>query len=231
MPQDGQQGNWLKNKLGTKASDIETSIPLTTDIAKQLVNLGEGEIEFPKLSTPTGQKGSTLTKSLIPVATTGAVLGFNKFAQAQDKTPYERISRAETGNEKDPWIRTKAYGSGSSAFGEAQITKGLVDSVLKDSKKYNFDKEDISFLTWLSQQQGKMLKYGGKDMIKGMERYDYGQKGDWQDSLIPKYRKAIGKVINVMSKQHGNRFWKVWRFGEKGSKIKTDKRYEREYNK
>ena len=63
-----------------------------------------------------------------------------------------------------------------------------------------------------------------------MERYDYGNKGDWQDSLIPQYRKAVGKIMDIMSEQYGKNFWKVWRFGPKNN-FKADERYEKEFNK
>lgn len=149
---------------------------------------------------------------------------------------YDRLRHAETGNEPDSWIRTKhKTPEGSSAFGEVQITQGLIKGVLSNPKEYNLDEEDINTLKWISKQQDLMLKYGGKDMVKGYERYDYGGRGDFTDDMIPQYRKAVGKAMVGLYNKHlatGNSkddFWKVWRFGENDAKTKDDPEYYKRY--
>jgi hypothetical protein len=150
---------------------------------------------------------------------------------------YDRLRHAETGNEPDSWIRTKHKApGGSSAFGEVQITQGLIKGVLSNPKEYNLDEDDMNTLQQISKQQDLMLKYGGKDMVKGFERYDYGKRGDFSDEDIPKYRKAVGKVMLGLYNKHidkGNSkddFWKVWRFGEKDAKTKDDPSYYKKYS-
>ena len=145
---------------------------------------------------------------------------------------YNRIARAETGNEADPWIRNKVWGSGSSAFGEVQLTRDLARGAMRDPETYG-----LTALQFLVGMQDKMLQYGGRDMIPGMERYDYGGKGDFTDELIPSYRQAAAKIMGGLYDKHvrmgGNadNFWRVWRYGEKGAKdpSKKDPRYESAY--
>jgi len=168
------------------------------------------------------------------------VMGQERFAPLKPPlSVYQRIARAETGGRKNPWIRTEALGSGSSAFGEAQITRGLIRDALKDPQRFKFDDEDVEYLKRLKAQGDLFLKYGGKDMKPGFERYDYGQSGDWKNDDLPLYRKSVGKIIDTLYTEHvsgGGQmtdFWRIWRFGSKGAKesANTDERYDREYNR
>ena len=135
---------------------------------------------------------------------------------------YMRIAKAETSGETDPWIRTRHNDpekGGSSAFGEVQITKGLVQEALEKPEEYNLGETDRTFLQWLSGQQSKMLEYGGNDMVKGMEHYDYGGKGDFRQDQVGDYRQTIEKVMaHVLAKNSGDymQSMREWRFGATG---------------
>ena len=74
----------------------------------------------------------------------------------------ERIKTIETGGVKNPFIRTKAVGSGSSAYGTYQITKGLLSSVLSNGKL--LDEEEAEAMQDLVERQKVALKVGGSDL-------------------------------------------------------------------
>ena len=128
---------------------------------------------------------------------------------------YDALSYAETGGEDYPWIRTKVQPpTGSTAFGPVQITKGLLEGALKN--KMLSPESEWFAKTVMLPMQSLMLKYGGKDMQKGYERYDYGGTGGF-DPL--KYQEAYRKLATeLISKQlKGDdvyKFLKIWRGAE-----------------
>ena len=77
------------------------------------------------------------------------------------------------------WIRTRESGSGSSAFGPGQITKGLLNVFTTPGERVYYDVEglDKEMHQKMLEKSGLMLKYGGADMVKGWEDYDYGGPG------------------------------------------------------
>ncbi len=133
---------------------------------------------------------------------------------------YNRIAQAETGNEPNKYIRTRVHTKkGSSAFGEVQATKRLITDALNDPEGFNLAPEELQFLGWLNDQQTKMLKYGGNDMIEGMERYDYGRSGDFQESMIPVYESSMKKIMQKILAKNNNdpqMSRREWRFGGDG---------------
>lgn len=148
---------------------------------------------------------------------------------------YRKITQAETEGESDPWIRTRhQVPEGSSAFGEAQITQRLLNEYLNNQDQM-FTPEEMQFLGWLNEQQSQMLKYGGEDMVAGKERYGYGKSGDWNAEKIPRYRSAIGKMLDHVLKQSGGNELEAarrWRFGNKGAQESTNilsDRYKRHF--
>lgn len=110
---------------------------------------------------------------------------------------YSSFSEAETGGEVDPFTRTTVYGSGSSAYGPAQLTKILAEDYLK---KNIWTEEERLYLNKFIGQGELFLKWGGRDMPEGgidpetgedVSRYDYGGSGD----LTSEYDKAIYEQV------------------------------------
>lgn len=101
------------------------------------------------------------------------------------------IRKQETGNLKNPWIRTKVKGSSSSAYGPYQTTMGLNKAYL-ENKKNLFTPDETVALERLVRQQELSLKIGGIDRKKfekhftkeQLDRFDYG--GDFDISDIEK---------------------------------------------
>jgi len=107
---------------------------------------------------------------------------------------YTAIAEAETGSFDDPWIRTVAKGSGSSAFGPVQMTKGILSG--PGYSDIGFTEEEDAFIqNVLIPQANLFLKYGGDDMIEGMERYDYGGPGDFTPADTSMYKQVAKKVM------------------------------------
>jgi hypothetical protein len=141
---------------------------------------------------------------------------------------YDALSFAETGGEDYPWIRTRVQpAAGSTAFGPVQITKGLLEGAIKN--KMLSPESEWFAKTVMLPMQGLMLKYGGKDMRKGYEQYDYGQTGGFDPV---KYQEAYRKLATeLISKQlkgddvYG--FLKTWRGAtpEKEYRQRFDKVY------
>jgi len=80
-----------------------------------------------------------------------------------------RITAIETGGLDETFIRTQVNGSGSSAYGPVQITRGLVTSYLKN-KPALFSDKDKAAMTELAERQRIGLKLGGSDLhryVKG----------------------------------------------------------------
>ena len=114
---------------------------------------------------------------------------------------YESLSRAETGGEENPYIRTKVQPpKGSSAFGPTQITMGLINGALKNNllspQTEKFAKEVMVPM------QEKMLEYGGEDMVPGMEQYDYGQTGGFDvEKYSKEYEQLSKELINILMEE------------------------------
>lgn len=85
----------------------------------------------------------------------------------------DTIRTIETGGVENPFIRTKAAGTGSSAYGPWQITKSLLQSTLK-GKPELFDENERAAMTDLTQRQAIALAVGGQD------KRNYGLGGKYQ---------------------------------------------------
>ncbi len=137
---------------------------------------------------------------------------------------YRAIEQAEMSGRKNKWIRTEHQTSkGSSAYGPVQITQGLLeDKVQRYKSFYNKHK---TYIDKFLKQSELFLKYGGKDMVKGYEQYDYGQKGDLSSEKYhgPYLKMAFDLMQIVMkeSKYDLMTFIEKWR----GKTYKEDKRY------
>lgn len=93
---------------------------------------------------------------------------------------YTRVSRAETGGEKDPFIRTRvAPKTGSTAFGPVQITGALIRGHLSPGNVSRFTPDEQAFMRRMEAQASLFAKFGKEPAKPGYDaRYDYGGSGD-----------------------------------------------------
>lgn len=96
-----------------------------------------------------------------------------------------KLFRAETvGSRDDPWIRTQEMtAAGSSAFGPAQITKGLLQSILENpSIARNLTEEEREFARHMVDRQALALEFGinTTSMEKGMLPEELQAKTDFE---------------------------------------------------
>ena len=75
----------------------------------------------------------------------------------------ERITSIESGGLDETFIRTGLTGSGSSAYGPVQITRGLISGYLKN-KPTLFSTKDVAAMHELAERQRIGLKIGGSDL-------------------------------------------------------------------
>ena len=145
---------------------------------------------------------------------------------------------------EDQWIRTKAFGSASSAYGPCQLTKGLALGYLRNHPNIFTDVEKKYLERFI--EQGKLfLRYGGGDWKKYpngeggytqeelRNKFEYGREGiltSFQDKEL--YWGIINKMLYEIWQRNGedlNKVWREWRFGTGSSK--EDPRYERQFFK
>jgi hypothetical protein len=138
------------------------------------------------------------------------------------------ISFAETGHLKnDPYIRTQVTGSGSSAFGPLQITKSALTGPGYDDIGFSPMIDEWIQDFYLPQRQ-LSLDYGGIDMVPGMERHDYGGKGDFKEEDKALYDIMGKSLIEHIYESVGynlDEFINTWRFGTDKSKWGSDPKY------
>lgn len=84
---------------------------------------------------------------------------------AQQQTFANKIRTIETGGVKNPFIRTKAKGTGSSAYGPYQITRGLLNAALTSSPDM-FSAQEQQVAQDLMRRQQIALAVGGSDRAK-----------------------------------------------------------------
>jgi hypothetical protein len=142
---------------------------------------------------------------------------------------YEAIASAETGGEKDPFIRTRTQDMGkghSSAFGPVQITYSLAK---KHLEKGTF-KDDPEMEKYVRKfiEQGKKFIYQSRGEIND-SRFALGGKGELtSDEDKENYRKMASRMMEKDLKRVGgdtSQFAKEWRFGVEGAKTERDDRY------
>ena len=124
---------------------------------------------------------------------------------------YEAFAYAETGSFKDPWIRTIYQPKtrlpdgtikivGSTAYGPVQMTAGgqsmiahQLENLGKTGIKWSDD--EVDFMKKMRDQAKLFSKYGGDDMVTGMERYGYGGKGDLISKSDQDLYKSVAKKL------------------------------------
>ena len=87
----------------------------------------------------------------------------------------------------DSFIRTKAKGSGSSAYGPVQLTRNKLLDLTTPGKRayYDIENVDATFHNAIVEQGNNFLEFGGSDMPEGgvtedgrdVSMYDYGGSG------------------------------------------------------
>ena len=149
---------------------------------------------------------------------------------------YEDISRAETGSYDNPWIRTEVMGSGSSAYGPAQLT-GTTAKHYRDKSGMDWSEEEMDYLNRFGNQADMFLEVGGSDMEKALAQrelkgqqaeefkktWDYGGSGELGNMQMDRdmYGQVVSKIMGDISRRTGDdkeAFWREWRFGETGAK-------------
>lgn len=152
---------------------------------------------------------------------------------------YGAIANAETGSEKDRWIRTRGVpGESSSAWGEVQLTKYKADDY------FDRFKEDMApykefYDTVLNPMYVNFLEYGREPNKPGYDpRWEYGAYGirltDEQKDMYRNMTKAMMRVderearrifkeqgINPTADQLFQKRIELWR----GKPLSSDKRY------
>ncbi|EGJ3141394.1 hypothetical protein IGV50_004418 [Salmonella enterica subsp. enterica serovar Newport] len=106
---------------------------------------------------------------------------------------YEGVKEAETGNEPNPWIRTKSPESGvSTAWGPAQLTGTLAEDYLKNHPEI-FTPEELDYLDRFVIQADKFKKAAKND-----PKYGYGGTGD----LTSEEDKKLYEQVNAKMMDH-----------------------------
>lgn len=145
---------------------------------------------------------------------------------------YKAFSHAETGSVDNPWIRTKAKGSFSSAFGPVQVTGSLVESYMK--KKKMFSKDELSFMKRWKEEADKFLAHDKGEIDD--PNYSYGGQGNIIQTEADKalYESITKKMLaDTVKRNAGNpkMMAREWHFGIKGKHDKSKKNpsYERKF--
>lgn len=93
----------------------------------------------------------------------------------------------EMDNNYNPWTRTSATGSGSSAYGPGQLTQSIANILTTPGERrfYDVENTDSTFHQTFLDQADNFIKWGGSDMPKSgkdengndVSMYDYGGVG------------------------------------------------------
>ncbi len=130
---------------------------------------------------------------------------------------YHALQYAETGGEKDPFIRTRvAPKAGSTAYGPVQMTGSLIRDYLK-RKPQIFDEAEKAYAQRLVAQADKFATFGRNPKAPGYDaRFDYGGSGEAattaQDRIL--YGRVAAKLIDQQLRESGGdlqKFLARWR--------------------
>lgn len=137
------------------------------EIGSTLHSLGEDEFEHGAAAINMGRNSEALSVEEIDqlfAASNGEEMNFMKLND-QQKRFAQNIRTIETGGVDNPFIRTKAVGTGSSAYGPVQITKSLLESTLRTQPDM-FTEEERAAMEDLVTRQKIALAVGGRDRAK-----------------------------------------------------------------
>ncbi|MBJ9134438.1 hypothetical protein [Citrobacter farmeri] len=122
----------------------------------------------------------------------------------------DAIMDAETGNERDPWIRTKVLGSGSSAAGPLQITGTLMEDMLERHPDL-FTKEEKDYAEKYVKQSKLMLQnpdhpvvgYGGKGVLFNTDKQKKLYMNIGKKLLEQTYKDSGNNLNNFITRWRG----------------------------
>lgn len=136
------------------------------EVAELLGDLGIDEVEHGGAALNMGRNPEFLDHDEID-ALFAADFGMESFMKLNDqqKRFAQNIRTIETGGVANPYIRTKAAGTGSSAYGPVQITKGLLESMLNKKPDLFTDAERAAMQDLVTRQK-IALAVGGSDRAK-----------------------------------------------------------------
>ena len=146
---------------------------------------------------------------------------YNALIQAEHRGPIDNP-------DYDPFIRTKATGTGSSAYGPVQMTSGKNSMVMRAlenpalAKEIGLTEDDIAYAQEFASQGANFLKYGGGDWknygqegLDAKDMYEYGGSGNLtSDEDRASYESLAKKFIGFEMKRAGgdiDKFIKSWR--------------------
>ena len=166
--------------------------------------------------------------------------GAKRGAETTDKF-YKAITSAEGAGFHRTWVK----GSGSSAYGPAQLTRDLAKTYRNSDIKWS--PEESTYLDKFIAQGQKFLDVGGKDMEGALKErgltgqaaenfrdtWGYARKDEDNKYISGTgkgalgntardrklYEKVVKKMMGKIRKRTGNdtkAFWREWRFGKRG---------------
>lgn len=136
------------------------------EIGQTLGDLGVDEVEHGGAALNMGRNSEFLDLKEIDelFAATNGQENMMKLNDQQRRFA-DNIRTIETGGVENPYIRTKAAGTGSSAYGPVQITKSLLESTLRTNPDM-FTDDERSAMEDLVLRQKVALAVGGSDRAK-----------------------------------------------------------------
>lgn len=137
------------------------------EIGDTLHSLGLDEFEHGGAAINMGRNSEELSADEIDqlfATSNGEEMNFMKLND-QQKRFAQNIRAIETGGVDNPYIRTKAAGTGSSAYGPVQITKSLLESTLRSNPDMFTDAERAAMEDLVTRQK-IALAVGGRDRAK-----------------------------------------------------------------
>lgn len=129
---------------------------------------------------------------------------------------FAALAVAETGGEKDPFIRTRVRPKrGSTAYGPVQITRNTAKD-LRDRYRKQWSNDEIKYLDRLVEQGDKFAHFGNEPKRAGYDpRYDYGGAGDLTSPADREmYERVARRMIQILYKEQGGnaaKFVERWR--------------------
>jgi hypothetical protein len=259
-----QNGKWMVSSNGGKEIEIlsdEVAIGMFVKAVNDgVLGIGKDDVVWSVEGSgwsENGNLGKIKKGGLVSREDSGYESAFNDVVSNYNENAitadvlYEAIMNAEHRGNYDvedkkwddgynPWIRTVARGTGSSAYGPTQLTKGLAEGFLKNNdvdfsdaeKDYlnRFVDQGLLFLVHGDQREEGVIdaKQFESNKVKYSElgldyntpydaRYDYGGGGSLTSSGDKAlYEAVIKKMLWSIYVSNGKNLdltWKEWRFG------------------
>jgi hypothetical protein len=143
----------------------------------------------------------------------------------------DALAKAETGNEQDPWIRTRHRPAGGSTAWSPWQTTGTFVGDMRKRYGAKWTPEMRQHADRVVQQAAQFNQHGGNKGKPGYQRvFDYGGAGSLTNAADRTAHEALVKQIGQHLYDEGNntpdKFMQRWR----GLKPAADSRYARVFN-